>query len=130
MFSTNTFNTQYRPWDFPTKIYFPTKPIYPTIIPVSQNKNIDTIVNYKPPINITKNTFDLSMVYKMLSDNKTYILVTDNDDDVMDIIKGMNIEIMDKTCIEEYRIFSIKCSEYKINKIRKYNWCMNISKGH
>ncbi len=62
--------------------------------------------------------------------NKTYIIVTTNGKGIMNTFNEMGIEIMDKTCVEEYRIFSIKCEEYRINELKNYEWCVNISKGY
>lgn len=103
MFNLNTFSHQYKKKCFP--IY---KPIhFPIIFP-----NQMTIPKINP-----------------IDNSKIYMIVTTNDDYVTDNLILMDIEILDKTCAEEYRIFLIKCSEYKTQKLKKYNWCINISRG-
>ncbi|QKF94383.1 hypothetical protein QKU48_gp0925 [Fadolivirus algeromassiliense] len=123
MFNSYLFRQTYNPWCFPTN-----KPNYDFIL---QQQKFKKYLEEKPIVKeniIIDSQWNIDNMLKIIH-QKTYLLVTTNDEDVTTILKNMNIEILDKTCIEEYKIYSIKCSEYKMTKLKKYNWCVNISNG-
>lgn len=63
---------------------------------------------------------------------KIYMIVVEeieNIEDIKNVFNDLNIDILDKTYIENYLIYSIRTTDEVINYIKKYNWVVNISRG-
>lgn len=80
--------------------------------------------NYIVPINNSSRD--------IVDDRVKYIIViqeVENLNDIKQIFENLNIDILDKTYVEKYLIYSILATKGMISIIKKYDWFVNASRG-